>query len=84
PGPPLRLTAIDKRYVIGRGESCDMRLPSDEISREHVAVVRRWEGVVVQDLGSKNGITINEQTGTRADGELRVRDGDLVRIGPRL
>ncbi|MES1207617.1 MAG: FHA domain-containing protein, partial [Pseudomonadota bacterium] len=52
------------------------------ISREHVAVVRRWEGVVVQDLGSKNGITINEQTGTRADGELRVRDGDLVRIGP--
>lgn len=80
PGPPLRLAAIDKRYVIGRGESCDMRLVSDEISREHVAVIRRWDGVVVQDLGSKNGVTVNAQT--QAGGERRVRDGDLVRVGP--
>jgi pSer/pThr/pTyr-binding forkhead associated (FHA) protein len=55
-----------------------MRLSSDEISREHAAVVRRWDGVVVQDLGSKNGISINDT----AAGELRVRDGDVVRVGP--
>ncbi len=78
PGPPLRLTALDRRYVIGRGETCDMRLASDEVSREHAAIVRRWDGVVVQDLGSKNGVSVNHETGS----ELRVRDGDLVRIGP--
>lgn len=78
PTPPLRLTALDRRYVVGRGETCDMRLSSDEISREHAALVRRWDGVVVQDLDSKNGVAVNDQTG----GELRVRDGDLVRIGP--
>ena len=78
PAAPLRLATIDRRYVIGRGESCDMRLSSDEISREHVAVVRRWDGVVVQDLRSKNGMTVNDRTGL----ELRVRDGDLVRVGP--
>jgi pSer/pThr/pTyr-binding forkhead associated (FHA) protein len=78
PSPPLRLTALDRRYVIGRGETCDMRLSSDEVSREHAAIVRRWDGVVIQDLGSKNGVSVNHQTGD----ELRVRDGDLVRMGP--
>ncbi len=78
PCPPLRLAAMDRRYVIGRGETCDMRLPSDEVSREHAALLRRWDGVIVQDLGSKNGISVNDRTG----GELRMRDGDLLRIGP--
>ncbi len=80
PGAPLRLAAFDRRYLIGRGETCDMRLGSDEISREHAAIVRRWDGVFVQDLGSKNGVSVNEQ----AAGEVRVRDGDLVRIGPAV
>jgi pSer/pThr/pTyr-binding forkhead associated (FHA) protein len=88
PGPPLRLAAIDRRYVIGRGESCDLRLISDEVSREHAAVVRRWDGVVIQDLGSKNGVSVNDQSEIRppddAGRELRVRDGDLVRIGPAV
>ena len=46
------------------------------MSREHAAIVRRWDGVVVQDLGSKNGVSVNHEP----DSELRVRDGDLVRI----
>ena len=78
PGPPLRLAALDRRYVIGRGETCDLRLASDEVSREHATIVRRWDAVIVQDLDSKNGITINDRSG----GELRMRDGDLLRIGP--
>jgi pSer/pThr/pTyr-binding forkhead associated (FHA) protein len=78
PGPPLRLAAFDRRYLIGRGETCDLRLVSDEISREHAAIVRRWDGVFVQDLGSKNGVVVNDH----AIGEVRVRDGDVVRIGP--
>jgi pSer/pThr/pTyr-binding forkhead associated (FHA) protein len=80
PGPPLRLTAIDRRYLIGRGETCDLRLISDEISREHATIVRRWDGVFVQDMGSKNGVAVNEH----AVGEVRVRDGDVVRIGPAV
>jgi pSer/pThr/pTyr-binding forkhead associated (FHA) protein len=80
PGPPLRLAEFERRYLIGRGETCDLRLVSEEISREHAAVVRRWDGVFVQDLGSKNGVAVNAQ----AVGEVRVRDGDLVRIGPAV
>jgi pSer/pThr/pTyr-binding forkhead associated (FHA) protein len=79
-GPALRLEDLDRRYLVGRIESCDLPLPSEEISREHAAFVRLWDGVVVKDLGSKNGVLVNDTPVTA--GEQRLRDGDLVRIGP--
>jgi pSer/pThr/pTyr-binding forkhead associated (FHA) protein len=75
---PLRLEDLDRRYLVGRVETCDLPLPSDEISREHAAFVRLWDGVVVKDLGSKNGVLVNDAPVV----EQRLRDGDLVRIGP--
>jgi pSer/pThr/pTyr-binding forkhead associated (FHA) protein len=78
--PALRLEDLERRYLAGRVETCDLQLLSDEISREHAAFVRRWDGVVVKDLGSKNGILVNEAPVV----EQRLHDGDLVRIGPAL
>ena len=77
--PPLRLEATDRRYVAGRGETCDLQLVSEEISREHVEIIRLWDGVVVNDLGSKNGVRVND---VAISGRSRLRDGDLVQIGP--
>ena len=74
----LRLAERDRRYVVGRVEGCDLRLPIEEISREHAAFIRQWNGVFVSDLGSKNGIRVN---GVLAENQ-RVRDGDLIQIGP--
>lgn len=75
---PLRLEDLERRYLVGRVETCDLQLPSDEISREHAAFIRLWDGVVVKDLGSKNGVLVNDAPVV----EQRLRDGDLVRIGP--
>ena len=77
--PPLRLEATDRRYVAGRGETCDLRLVSEEISREHAEITRLWDGVVVNDLGSKNGVRVNDVV---VSGRRRLRDGDLIQIGP--
>jgi pSer/pThr/pTyr-binding forkhead associated (FHA) protein len=77
--PPLRLEAADRRYVAGRGETCDLQLASEEISREHVEIFRRWDGVVVNDLGSKNGLRVNDVLVLE---RCRLRDGDLIQIGP--
>ena len=77
--PPLRLEATDHRYVAGRGETCDLQLVSEEISREHLEIFRRWDGVVVNDLGSKNGVRVND-VGILE--RRRLRDGDLIQIGP--
>ena len=64
--PPLRLEATDRRYVAGRGETCDLQLVSEEISREHAEIIRLWDGVVVNDLGSKNGVRVNDVVVERA------------------
>jgi pSer/pThr/pTyr-binding forkhead associated (FHA) protein len=78
---PLRLETTDRRYVAGRAETCDLRLASEEISREHLEIVRQWDGVVVKDLGSKNGVLVN---GALLTGPRRLRDGDTVQVGPAL
>ena len=77
--PPLRLEATDRRYVVGRGETCDLQLASEEISREHVQIFRLWDGVVVNDLGSKNGLRVNDVLILE---QRRLRDGDRLQIGP--
>jgi pSer/pThr/pTyr-binding forkhead associated (FHA) protein len=77
--PPLRLEATDRRYVAGRGETCDLQLVSEEISREHLEIFRLWDGVVVNDLGSKNGVRVNDVVMSE---RRRLRDGDLIQIGP--
>ena len=77
--PPLRLEATDRRYVVGRGETCDLQLASEEISREHVEIFRLWDGVVVNDLGSKNGLRVNDVLILE---RRRLRDGDRLQIGP--
>jgi pSer/pThr/pTyr-binding forkhead associated (FHA) protein len=74
----LRLEERDRRYVVGRVEGCDLRLAVEEISREHAGFVRKWNGVFVSDMGSKNGVRVN---GVLAESQ-RVRDGDLIQIGP--
>jgi hypothetical protein len=77
PPEPLRLAVPDRAYLIGRGESCDLVLPTDDVSREHAVIARRWDGVQIRDLGSKNGVRV---AGQSIEGEHRLRDGDRVEI----
>jgi len=74
----LRLDELDRPYLVGRVETCHLHLPVEEISREHASFTRRWDGVYVADLGSKNGVRVNGVLAAQA----RVRDNDLVDIGP--
>lgn len=79
PAATLRLVERERRYLIGRGDSCDLVLAGAEVSREHAAFIRRWDGVFANDLGSKNGLSVN---GRAQNGELRLFDGDRVEVGP--
>ena len=75
----LRLAVLGRAYVVGRAETCALALPVEEISREHAAFVRRADGVVVRDLGSKNGVLVG---GVRITAERALVDGDVVTVGP--
>ncbi|MBA3397790.1 MAG: sigma 54-interacting transcriptional regulator [Deltaproteobacteria bacterium] len=65
--------------VIGRHPECDVPIDDDALSRRH-AVMRSGGGsLVVEDLGSRNGTTIN---GNPINAARRLAVGDVIAIGP--
>ncbi len=76
-GKVLELPEPPARLVIGRGETAELSIPDADASREHCEVVSSLDGIFVRDLGSKNGVLVNE----RAVTEARLRDRDELTIG---
>lgn len=76
-GLTLRLVDRDRPYRAGRIEDCELQIVDDEVSRQHAEFVRDWQGVIATDLGSKNGLWVNEVLVQ----EQRLCDGDVVRLG---
>ncbi len=66
-----------ERLTLGRAEGCDVLLDDRDCSRQHAEVERDADGVIVRDLGSKNGIVV----GGRALTERRLKNGDEFTIG---
>lgn len=63
--------------TIGRGDECDIVIPDRKISREHARVSPTPEGILLEDLDSKNGTHHN---GAAVKGRLYLSDGDTVQI----
>lgn len=53
--------AVTDNAVIGRQPDCDIPVPAEEVSRQHVRLKITPEGVHVEDLGSANGTYINNK-----------------------
>ncbi len=64
--------------LVGRGEPCEVRLPSTGVSRIHARVEADERGVSLTDAGSKNGTWVN---GARREAPTILRDGDEVVFG---
>jgi len=77
-GQELVVSASGRVFKLGRGEGCDLVLPDEDVSREHATIERGDSGIVVCDLGSKNGVEVE---GERVVGRRCLRDGDILRVG---
>ena len=66
-------------FKIGRGETCNLRPNSEEVSREHAEFSVKGDTVAVRDLGSRNGTLVN---GKRLTEPCKLKDSDLIQIGP--
>src|SRR5206468_4043247 len=68
------------RIVIGRGQSCDLRLPDPSVSHRHATVQSKGAEFLLIDEGSTNGTFVG---GVRlAPRTTRVlRSGDMIRVG---
>ena len=64
--------------VLGRREDCDLRIPLGDVSRKHCRVVKDYDTVRLEDLGSSNGTFCN---GVRIQ-ETVLEAGDTMTVGP--
>ncbi|HEY7326416.1 MAG TPA: FHA domain-containing protein [Gemmataceae bacterium] len=67
------------QFVVGRDPDCQLRPTSLHISKRHCALLRREDKVFVRDFDSMNGTFINDR---QIKGEIELRDGDKLRVGP--
>lgn len=50
---------IDQEIIVGRDESCDVKIPSIKASRRHCRIFKGTGGYFLEDLGSSNGTVLN-------------------------
>jgi len=77
-----QVEAFRKGYIgLGRHPLSDVRFDAErdlDVSSRHAAIVRKTEGFVLQDLGSRNGTFVN---GKRITGDTPLKDGDVIGFG---
>ena len=68
---------LDRTIVVGRDAYCDLTIPDRQVSRYHARLTPTPDGVLLEDLGSKNGTHCNGDLLTAA---MILQDGDMVQI----
>lgn len=68
---------LSQTIVLGRESSCDVVVVDRQISRFHARLTPTPEGVILEDLGSKNGTHHN---GNLLSAPVVLQDGDLVSV----
>jgi hypothetical protein len=69
---PLR-----RATLIGREPTCDIVIPDRQVSRHHARVSVTLDGILLEDLGSKNGTHYN---GKSLEQSVFLQDGDVIQI----
>ena len=77
-----QVEAFRKGYIgLGRHPLSDVRFDAErdlDVSSRHAAIVRKTDGFVLQDLGSRNGTFVN---GKQINGDTALKDGDVIGFG---
>jgi len=62
---------------IGRDPNCSLQIDEAVISRRHAKLIKKWGGIVLMDLNSRNGCFVNNEKVA----EKLLRDGDKILLG---
>jgi diguanylate cyclase (GGDEF)-like protein len=79
PSPALgsRYPLKDTPLMVGRDESCPIRINDESVSRRHARIEPMHDGYGVVDLQSTNGTYVNDARVSMQ----QLKDGDYLRIG---
>ncbi len=81
-GMLLRAFALgdSREVIVGRDETCDIRILAKSVSREHCAIEQDGQDLVLRDLGSTGGTYLK---GSRVE-KIRLQDGMEINVGPAV
>jgi pSer/pThr/pTyr-binding forkhead associated (FHA) protein len=68
---------INKNLLIGRDSTCDIVIQQRQVSRQHARILSVESGLMLEDLGSKNGTHCN---GQHINNPIPLKDGDVIQI----
>jgi diguanylate cyclase (GGDEF)-like protein len=66
--------------TLGRSEHCGVVLEDESVSRLHARIVANSTGFEIEDLGSTNGVLVNDELVERR----ALRTGDRIQLGNRI
>jgi pSer/pThr/pTyr-binding forkhead associated (FHA) protein len=69
--------ALRKTTLIGRESTCDIVVPDRQVSRHHAQLQITSDGILLEDLSSKNGTHYN---GRSIHESVLLQDGDMIQI----
>lgn len=68
---------LDRSLIVGRESNCDIVIADRQVSRQHARFTPTPRGVILEDLGSKNGTHHN---GNPINTKVILQDGDIIQI----
>jgi DNA-binding CsgD family transcriptional regulator len=68
----------ETEWVVGRAVDCGLRLAGGLVSRYHARFRHCPQGLVLEDLGSRNGVIVNQ---VKIAAATLLRHGDVIAIG---
>lgn len=80
PAPPEDHSEISSRFIVGSGKNCDLVITSRGVSSMHCSIVKTGNRVVIRDLNSTNGTTVNLNKITKP---TEIVPSDLILLGKR-
>lgn len=68
---------IDQLLLVGRDATCQILITDRQVSRFHARLVPEAQGVMLEDLGSKNGTYWN---GDKISERVLLQNGDVIQV----
>ena len=73
----MKFPLYKPNMVIGRSKDSDIRVTGGRTSRRHAHIFVEGGAVIIEDLGSLNGLTVNDESVRRK----QLHDGDILDVG---
>lgn len=73
-----RNVLLDGENFVGRDPACSVWIDKATVSRQHARIMVRDHDATLEDLGSKNGTRVGDES---VEAPRELRDGDIIRFG---